>query len=108
MNYFFEIIYSSSFSKSEANIGRFHQLSPDASACEPTWRGSGGTDAVRPFNMSILSPLKASRSIHLCIHLMHLPQAAKRSCEETYLIDEEEDLDDVEIVVKAECEPPMV
>lgn len=28
--------------------------------------------------------------------------------EDTYLIDEEEDLEDVEIVVKPECEPSMV
>ena len=28
--------------------------------------------------------------------------------QDTYLIDEEEDLDDVDIVVKPECEPSMV
>ena len=30
------------------------------------------------------------------------------SAQDTYLIDEEEDLEDVEIVVKPECEPSMV
>ena len=32
----------------------------------------------------------------------------KLSFEDTYLVDEEEDLDDVDVVVKPECEPSMV
>lgn len=45
-----------------------------------------------------------------------IPRVCARGChgfgrisaQDTYLIDEEEDLEDVEIVVKPECEPSMV